>query len=82
MATILFFQQLCQTLIDFNNFAPPFVKTASPMLSDRYVSVCLETLVCCGQTVLLDQDATWYGGRPRHRRHCVRWGPSSPDGKG
>jgi len=26
----------------------------------------------------MDQDATWYGGRPRTRRHCVRWGPSSP----
>ena len=25
-----------------------------------------------------DQDATWYGGRPRPRRHCVRWGPSYP----
>jgi len=25
----------------------------------------------------LDQDATWYAGRPRLRRHCVRWGPSS-----
>jgi len=24
------------------------------------------------------QDATWYGGRPRPRRHCIRWGPSSP----
>jgi len=23
----------------------------------------------------MDQDATYYGGRPR--RHCVRWGPSS-----
>jgi len=22
------------------------------------------------------QDATWYGGRPRPRRLCVRWGPS------
>jgi len=22
-----------------------------------------------------DQDATWYGGRPRPRRLCVRWGP-------
>jgi len=21
------------------------------------------------------QDATWYGGRPRPRRLCVRWGP-------
>ena len=26
----------------------------------------------------IDQDATWYTGRPRPRRHCVRWGPSSP----
>jgi len=29
-----------------------------------------------------DQDATWYGGRPRSRRHCVRWGPSSFPPKG
>jgi len=26
----------------------------------------------------IHQDTTWYGGRPRPRRHCVRWGPSSP----
>ena len=25
----------------------------------------------------MDQDATRYGGRPRPRRQCVRWGPSS-----
>jgi len=25
----------------------------------------------------MDQDATWYGGRPWPRPHCVRWGPSS-----
>jgi len=25
----------------------------------------------------MNQDATWEG-RPRPRRHCVRWGPSSP----
>jgi len=29
----------------------------------------------------MNQDATWYGGRPRPRRHCVRWGPSSPPKK-
>jgi len=23
----------------------------------------------------MGQDATWYGGRPRAVRHCVRWGP-------
>jgi len=26
----------------------------------------------------MNRDATWKGGRPRPRRHCVRWGPSSP----
>jgi len=26
----------------------------------------------------MDQDATWCGGRPRPRQHCVRWGPCSP----
>ena len=25
----------------------------------------------------MDQDVTWYGGRPQPRRLCVRWGPSS-----
>jgi len=26
----------------------------------------------------MDQDVNWYGGRPRRRPHCARWGPSSP----
>ena len=26
----------------------------------------------------MDEDATWYGSRPRPRPHCVRRGPSSP----
>jgi len=30
----------------------------------------------------MDQDATWYGGRPRPRLHCVRWRPSSPQKRG
>jgi len=25
------------------------------------------------------QDTTWYGCRPQTRRHCVRWGSSSPN---
>ena len=29
----------------------------------------------------MDQDATWWGGRPRPRRHCVRWGPVPPSPK-
>ena len=24
----------------------------------------------------MDKDVTWYGGRPRPRPHCARWGPS------
>jgi len=30
----------------------------------------------------MDQGATWYGGRPRPRPHCVRWRPSSRSKKG
>jgi len=30
----------------------------------------------------MDQDATWYAGRPRFTRRCVRWGPSCPSPKG
>jgi len=28
------------------------------------------------------QDSSWYGDRRRPRLHCVRWGRSSPHGKG
>jgi len=30
----------------------------------------------------LDQDVTWYRGRPQPRRHCVRWEPTAPPQKG
>jgi len=30
----------------------------------------------------MDQDETWHGGRPRPRRHCVRWEASSAPRKG
>jgi len=30
----------------------------------------------------MDQDVTWYGGRPWPTRHCVRCGPSYPQKKG
>jgi len=32
----------------------------------------------CPPPVWMDQDATWYEGRPRPRPHCVTWGPSAP----
>ena len=54
------------------------------MLRERCPSVCLSV---CKVGVLwpnswMDQDTTWYGDRPRPRRHCVRWGPSSPMKRG
>ena len=30
----------------------------------------------------MDQDVSWYGGRPWPRRLCIRWGPRSPSPKG
>jgi len=30
----------------------------------------------------MDQDATWYGGKRRLKRRCVRWGRSSPPKSG
>jgi len=30
----------------------------------------------------MDQDATWYGGRPRPRPHCARCDPAPPPQKG
>jgi len=29
----------------------------------------------------MEQDATWYGGRPRSRWHCIRWGTQLPTEK-
>jgi len=59
------------------------------MSSDHRLSVCLSVrpvLPVCDVGVLwpngwMDQDATWYGGGPWPRRHCVRWGLSSPPQK-
>ena len=37
------------------------------------------TLTCViNRVIIMDQDATWYGGRHQPRRHCVRWGRSFP----
>jgi len=30
----------------------------------------------------MDEDTIYYGGRPRPRRHCVKWGFSSPRKRG
>jgi len=57
------------------------------MLLDHSLSVCVSVSVSCNIGVLWpngwkDQGATWYGGRPQPRPHCVRWEPSSLHGKG
>jgi len=30
----------------------------------------------------MDQDATWCGGRPQPKRHCVSWGAAAPPKRG
>ena len=47
--------------------APPQGGHNSPQFSDR-----------SWPNGWVDQDATWYRGRPRPRPHYARWGPSSP----
>jgi len=66
-------------------FGRPFVKLFA-LLCHRTV-VCLSVCLSCNIVILwpngwMDQDATWYRGRPRSRRHCVRWGLSYFHGKG
>jgi len=57
------------------------------MLSDRYLSVLSDVCPVCNVGVLrpygsMDQNETWYAGRPWSWPHCVRRGPSSPSPKG
>ena len=56
-----------------------------PMLRD-HSPACPVCPVCNGGVLWpngwMNQDATRYRGRPRHRRHCVRWIPSSPTERG
>jgi len=56
-------------------FLATICKTVSSVLSDHFLSIslCLVMLVYCGW---MDQDATWYGGKPRPRPHYFRWGTS------
>ena len=53
--------------------APPPLKGHSPPIFGPYL---LRPNGC------MDQDVTWFEGRPRPRRVCVRWGPRSPPQKG
>jgi len=66
-------------------FERPFVKRFA-LCYRTMVWPVLSVLSVCDVGLLwpnswMDQDATWYGGRPRSRP-CVRWGPSSPSKRG
>jgi len=68
-------------------FERPLQITVRPIHYGTVGLSALSTDIHCNVGVLwpngwMDQDTTWYGGRPRPRRRCLRWGPSSPHGKG
>jgi len=55
-------------VLDRDSAPPPHKRGGTPNL--RHMSVVAKWL------------HTWYGGRPRPRRLCVWWGPTSPRTKG
>jgi len=62
----------------------PFVKRFAVCYGTVVCPVCLSV---CNVGILwpngwIDQDVTWYGGRPRPRSHYARWGPSFPSERG
>jgi len=73
---------LCVTLI----FGRPFVKRFA-LCYQTVVRHVLSVLSVCDVAVLwpngwIDQDETWFAGRPRPWPHSVRWGPICPSPKG
>jgi len=48
------------------------------MLSDRCLCLSVCDVGVSWRNGWIDQDATWYGGRPRPMRHCVRWDQAPP----
>jgi len=62
----------CHIVLD-GDPAPPLPKGHTPTIFGPYL---LRPNDC------MDQDATWYGARPRPRRLFLRWGPRSPPLKG
>ena len=67
-------------MLPFSLFLGTVCKTVRPMLSDRCLSVCLEAHPIFGPRLLwlngcMDQDATWYGGRPRPTRMWIQLPP-------
>ena len=67
---------LGHTVLDGDDPAPPPLKKGGTSPPPIFGPCLLWPNGC------MDQDDTWQGGRPQPRRHCVRWGPSSPHPKG
>jgi len=65
-----------------------YLQVSHQSLTCTIVSISSSSRCCDSQrndatvTSWMDQDATWYGGRHRPGRHCVRWGPSYRPRKG
>jgi len=53
-------------------------------VQSRHVTQTPASVILCGVELSRVRvlELSWYGGRPRPRRHCVRWGPSSPTERG
>jgi len=68
---------VCMIPLYNNSRYPPLLLddqvTVRPMLWDRCPAVC--NVGVLWPNGWMDQDTTWYRGRPRPRRHCVRWRP-------
>jgi len=64
--------------IYFTHFSATVCKTVHLTLSVRCLSCLSITFGVLWPNGRMDQDETWYGGRPRPWPHCVRWGPRSP----
>jgi len=61
-----------------NVFGQPLQVTVHPVLWDHCPACPFCNISVLWPDVWMDQDATWYRGRPRLRQHFVRMGPSSP----
>jgi len=86
----------CEGVFCFDSVSITFVHVGAHAYTDQAVRGLLlvtlrpmlrDSCPVCNVGVLwpngwMDQDTTWYGGGPRSRRHCVRWGPRSPTESG
>jgi len=55
------------------------VDGTKPPLPKKGRSTQFSAHIYCGQmAAYMDQDITWYGGRPQPTRHCVRRGTQLP----